>query len=62
MDPLAQELEPAIQGMPDNQNTTLVTIPDADHFFTNYKTEDLADAIKDFVLKKMEKSASKNKE
>ena len=37
MDPLAQELEPAIQGMPDNQNTTLVTIPDADHFFTNYK-------------------------
>lgn len=61
MDPLAQELEPAIQGMPDNQNTTLVTIPDADHFFTNYKTEDLADAIKGFVLKKMEKSASKNK-
>lgn len=62
MDPLAQELEPAIQGMPDNQNTKLVIIPDADHFFTNYKTEDLADAMKDFVLKKMEKSASKNKE
>ncbi|MEJ2124784.1 MAG: alpha/beta hydrolase [Alphaproteobacteria bacterium] len=59
MDPLAQELEPAIRGMPDNKNTTLVTIPDADHFFTNYKTEDLADRIKDFVLSKTTKSAQK---
>jgi alpha/beta superfamily hydrolase len=48
--------------MPDNQNTTLVTIPEAGHFFTNYKTEDLADAIQEFVLKKANKSAAKNKE
>ncbi len=61
LDPLAQELEPAIQGMPDNDKIKLVTIPDADHFFASYKTEGLAESIKDFVLKKTENGAPEKK-
>lgn len=51
-DPLASELEPAIQGMPESKTLTMQMIQDGDHLFGNQAVDELADKIKDFVLKK----------
>jgi pimeloyl-ACP methyl ester carboxylesterase len=52
LDPLASELIPAIQGIPDAKTVRLVTIPGADHFFRDQAADDLADAIKAFMGEK----------
>jgi pimeloyl-ACP methyl ester carboxylesterase len=52
LDPLASELLPAIQGIPDAKSVKLVTIPGADHFFRDQSADDLADAIKAFMAEK----------
>ena len=52
LDPLANELVPAIQGIPDAKSIKLVTIPGADHFFRDQAAEDLADQIKAFLAEK----------
>ena len=52
LDPLANELIPAIQGIPDARSVRLLTIPGADHFFRDQAAEDLADAIKAFLAEK----------
>jgi pimeloyl-ACP methyl ester carboxylesterase len=52
LDPLANELLPAIQGIPDAKSIRLVTIPGADHFFRDQAAEDLADKIKAFLAEK----------
>lgn len=52
LDPLANELFPAIQGIPDAKSIRLVTITGADHFFRDQAAEDLADKIKAFLAEK----------
>jgi pimeloyl-ACP methyl ester carboxylesterase len=52
LDPLANELLPAIQGIPDAKSIRLVTITGADHFFRDQAAEDLADKIKAFLAEK----------
>jgi pimeloyl-ACP methyl ester carboxylesterase len=52
LDPLANELLPAIQGIPDAKSIRLVTIPGADHFFRDQAAENLADTIKAFLAEK----------
>ena len=52
LDPLANELLPAIQGIPDAKLIRLVTITGADHFFRDQAAEDLADKIKAFLAEK----------
>jgi pimeloyl-ACP methyl ester carboxylesterase len=52
LDPLANELLPAIQGIPDAKSIRLVTIPGADHFFRDQAAEELADTIKAFLAEK----------
>lgn len=52
LDPLANELVPAIRGIPDAKSIKLVTIPGADHFFRDQAAEDLADQIKAFLAEK----------
>ena len=52
LDPLANELLPAIQGIPDARSIRLVTIAGADHFFRDQAAEDLADRIKAFLAEK----------
>lgn len=52
LDPLAGELLPAIQGIPDAKSTRLVTLAGADHFFRDQAAEDLADRIKAFLAEK----------
>lgn len=52
LDPLAHELLPAIQGIPDAKSVRVLTIPGADHFFRDQAAEDLADAIKAFLAEK----------
>ena len=52
LDPLANELLPAIEGIPDAKSIRLVTLPGADHFFRDQAAEDLADKIKAFLAEK----------
>jgi len=52
LDPLASELVPAIQGIPEAKTITLLNIPGADHFFRDLAAEDLADQIKAFTERK----------
>ncbi len=52
LDPLANELLPAIEGIPDAKSVRLVTIAGADHFFRDQAAEDLADKIKAFLAEK----------
>lgn len=52
LDPLASELVPAIQGIPEPKKITLETINGADHFFRDLAAEDVADRIKAFVERK----------
>jgi len=52
LDPLANELLPAIEGIPDAKSIRLVTIAGADHFFRDQAAEDLADKIKAFLAEK----------
>ena len=52
LDPLANELLPAVQGIPDAKSVRIVTIPGADHFFRDEAAEDLADKIKAFMAEK----------
>ena len=52
LDPLAHELVPAIQGIPNATNITLETIPGADHFFRDLAADSLADKIKAFLSHK----------
>jgi dienelactone hydrolase len=51
-DPLAAELTPAIEGIPDAQNINFQVIPGADHFFRDMAAEELANHIRDFIQKK----------
>lgn len=51
-DPLANELQPAIEGIPDARNIAFEIIPGADHFFRDIAAEELANRIRDFVQKK----------
>jgi pimeloyl-ACP methyl ester carboxylesterase len=52
LDPLASELVPAIQGIPEPKKITLETVPGADHFFRDQAAEDASDRIRAFVEKK----------
>ena len=49
LDRLSNELVPAIEGIPDAKNVTLVTIPGADRFFRDLAAEELADKIGAFL-------------
>lgn len=51
-DPLAAELAPAIEGIPDAQNISFQVIPGADHFFRDLAAEELANHMRDFIQKK----------
>src|SRR5262249_8804164 len=46
LDPLANELVPAIQGIPDAKKITVETVAGADHYFRDLAAEDAADRIK----------------
>lgn len=52
LDPLSNELVPAIQGIPGVSQIKLETIPSADHFFRDTAAEDLADRIAEFLKQK----------
>jgi pimeloyl-ACP methyl ester carboxylesterase len=53
LDPLAQELSEAIQGIPTNiSHITQVTIPGADHQFRDIAADTLADKMKAFIQQK----------
>lgn len=52
LDPLSNELVPAIQGIPNAANIKLETIQGADHFFRDLAAEDLSDQIKAFIGEK----------
>jgi alpha/beta superfamily hydrolase len=49
LDPLANELMPAIEGMPGANNIRAETIAGADHFFRDLAVDQLADRINDFL-------------
>jgi alpha/beta superfamily hydrolase len=52
LDPLANELIPAVQGMPGATKIRLETIAGADHFFRDTAAEDLAERLADFLKQK----------
>ncbi len=49
LDPLAKELLPAIEGIPDAKNIRVETVAGADHFFRDLAAEGLADKVKGFL-------------
>ncbi|MEJ2118975.1 MAG: hypothetical protein P8Y36_14265 [Alphaproteobacteria bacterium] len=51
LDPLATELKPAIEGIPDARNVTMETIPGADRYFRDLAAEEVANRIRDFLKK-----------
>lgn len=52
LDPVSNELLPAIQGIPDAKNITLQTIAGADQFFRDLAAEELSERIKAFLERK----------
>jgi pimeloyl-ACP methyl ester carboxylesterase len=52
LDPLSNELVPAIQGIPAATKIKLETIAGADHFFRDIAAEDLADRMAEFLKQK----------
>jgi pimeloyl-ACP methyl ester carboxylesterase len=52
LDPLSNELLPAVQGIPGTSKLRVETIVGADHFFRDAASEDLADRVADFVKQK----------
>ena len=52
LDPLANELIPAVQGIPGTTKIRLETITGADHFFRDVAADDLADRMADFLKQK----------
>jgi hypothetical protein len=49
LDPLANELLPAVQGIPGVGSIAIETVSGADHFFRDLTADALADRIKAFV-------------
>ena len=52
LDPLANELLPAVQGIPGTTKIKLETLAGADHFFRDAAADDLADRVADFLKQK----------